>query len=112
MYNIVCDSLGIDPLPNNGTLRLPLHPVGLHSDEDTPPVERPADPPEPTSSTVVSPEPTSSASDAPTEPSTSDPDSHNEKGSWWGSLLDKLVEWKDWAGELITAEEDNHPQGA
>lgn len=24
VYNIVCDSLGIEPLPNNGTLRLPL----------------------------------------------------------------------------------------
>ncbi|KAJ5528370.1 pyrophosphatase/phosphodiesterase [Penicillium frequentans] len=112
VYNIVCDSLGIDPLPNNGTLRLPLHPVGLHSDENTPPVERPADPPAPASPTVVSPEPTSPASDAPTEPSASDPKSHDEKGSWWGSLMDKLVEWKEWAGELITAEKDNHPQGA
>lgn len=33
VYNIVCDSLGIEPKPNNGTLRLPLKPVGLHSDE-------------------------------------------------------------------------------
>ena len=32
VYNIVCDSVGIDPKPNNGTLRLPLKPVGLHSD--------------------------------------------------------------------------------
>lgn len=33
VYNIVCDSLGIEPRPNNGTLRLPLVPIGLHSDE-------------------------------------------------------------------------------
>lgn len=33
VYNIVCDSLGIEPRPNNGTLRLPLVPIGLHSDD-------------------------------------------------------------------------------
>lgn len=31
----MCDSLGIAPKPNNGTLRLPLKPVGLHSDDST-----------------------------------------------------------------------------
>ncbi len=34
VYNIICDSLGIEPNPNNGTLRLPLKPVGLHSDSE------------------------------------------------------------------------------
>ena len=34
VYNIVCDSLGIEPKANNGTLRLPLKPEGLHSDKD------------------------------------------------------------------------------
>lgn len=29
----MCDSLGIEPKLNNGTLRLPLKPIGLHSDE-------------------------------------------------------------------------------
>lgn len=29
----MCDSLGIEPKPNNGTLRLPLKPIGLHSDK-------------------------------------------------------------------------------
>jgi hypothetical protein len=32
LYNIVCDSIGLVPAPNNGTLRLPLKPVGLHND--------------------------------------------------------------------------------
>jgi predicted AlkP superfamily pyrophosphatase or phosphodiesterase len=31
VYGIVCDSLGLPPASNNGTLRLPLEPVGLHS---------------------------------------------------------------------------------
>lgn len=31
VYGIVCDSLGLPPASNNGTLRLPLKPVGLHS---------------------------------------------------------------------------------
>ncbi|KAL1302457.1 hypothetical protein AAFC00_002849 [Neodothiora populina] len=43
VYNIVCDSLGIDPKPNNGTLRLPLKPVGLHREGPT--VDVPDDPP-------------------------------------------------------------------
>lgn len=45
MYNIVCDSLGLPPKPNNGTLRLPLRPVGLHTPETTP-----SDPQDPVSS--------------------------------------------------------------
>jgi hypothetical protein len=32
VYNIVCDSLGIEGRPNNGTLRLPLKPVGIHGE--------------------------------------------------------------------------------
>jgi len=47
VYNIICDSLGIEPNPNNGTLRLPLKPVGLHSNEPTSPDDITADlPPE------------------------------------------------------------------
>lgn len=45
VYNIVCDSLGIQPKPNNGTLRLPLKPVGLH--DYPPPGEIPDDPQSP-----------------------------------------------------------------
>ncbi|KAI0125133.1 type I phosphodiesterase/nucleotide pyrophosphatase [Xylariales sp. AK1849] len=35
VYNILCDSLGMGPMPNNGTLRLPLKTVGLHDDPAT-----------------------------------------------------------------------------
>ncbi|CAK7232566.1 hypothetical protein SBRCBS47491_008314 [Sporothrix bragantina] len=41
VYNMICDSIGIDPKPNNGTLRLPLKPIGLH---DAAPIEEPLDP--------------------------------------------------------------------
>lgn len=44
VYNIICDSVGVQPVPNNGTLRLPLKPVGLHSDPDAPKPSTPADP--------------------------------------------------------------------
>lgn len=61
MYNIVCDSVGLEPKPNNGTLRLPLSPIGLHDPQTA--VEEPADPPthtlEPTSSVGSQPMPTS-----------------------------------------------------
>ena len=33
VYNIICDSIGIQPKPNNGTLRLPFKTQGLHHDE-------------------------------------------------------------------------------
>ncbi|KAI3321657.1 Phosphodiest-domain-containing protein [Xylariaceae sp. AK1471] len=42
VYNILCDSIGMEPMPNNGTLRLPLKVVGLHNDEIV--LEQPEDP--------------------------------------------------------------------
>lgn len=33
VYNIICDSLGLRPVPNNGTLRLPLTTEGVHDFE-------------------------------------------------------------------------------
>ena len=56
VYNIVCESIGIKPARNNGTLHLPLRPEGLHSDADAPTLDTPhdadehaetTDPPEP-----------------------------------------------------------------
>ncbi|KAG6313614.1 hypothetical protein E4U44_002465 [Claviceps purpurea] len=55
VYNILCDSLGITPAPNNGTLRLPLQAVGTHSPENQ--VPSPADPPLSTSTALSSPSP-------------------------------------------------------
>ncbi|KAF7559828.1 hypothetical protein G7046_g4334 [Stylonectria norvegica] len=42
VYNMLCDSVGIEPVANNGTLRLPLKPIGLHDPDETP--ETPEDP--------------------------------------------------------------------
>lgn len=42
VYNILCDSIGLAPIANNGTLRLPLRPIGLHDPEVV--MEEPPDP--------------------------------------------------------------------
>ncbi|SPN99740.1 related to nucleotide diphosphatase [Cephalotrichum gorgonifer] len=34
VYNMLCDSVGIIPASNNGTMRLPLRPLGLHGADD------------------------------------------------------------------------------
>ena len=44
VYNIVCDSLGIEPVSNNGTLRLPLRTQGIHDFDE--PIDMPHDPQE------------------------------------------------------------------
>ncbi|KAI2781317.1 Phosphodiest-domain-containing protein [Daldinia loculata] len=45
VYNILCDSIGMQAMPNNGTLHLPLKIVGLHDPETV--LEEPADPVKP-----------------------------------------------------------------
>lgn len=44
VYNILCDTLGIEPRPNNGTIRLPFKTTGLHDPEA---YEQPPDDPPP-----------------------------------------------------------------
>jgi predicted AlkP superfamily pyrophosphatase or phosphodiesterase len=64
LYNILCDSLHITPASNNGTLRLPLKPVGLHNDTEAAGNETPDDPPVSSSSlsSLSSSSPSSSSS--------------------------------------------------
>ena len=105
LYNIVCDTLGVVPAPNNGTLRLPLKPVGHHADINAPQPETPYDPPpndvgEPLSSTALvasetlvfsSTEISASSTPAPqTAPEKEQPDTGDEppKG--------KLHKWWEW----------------
>ncbi|KAH0290898.1 Phosphodiest-domain-containing protein, partial [Aureobasidium sp. EXF-3399] len=59
VYNLVCDSVGVVPKPNNGTLRLPLKPIGLH--DFMPPSDMPEDMPEDPPSSESSDQPTSIA---------------------------------------------------
>lgn len=35
VYNILCGSVGLTPMPNNGTLHLPLRTIGMHESPDT-----------------------------------------------------------------------------
>ncbi|KAA8648373.1 hypothetical protein EYZ11_007320 [Aspergillus tanneri] len=118
VYNIICDSLGITPLPNNGTLRLPLKPVGFHSDEDTPPFDDPSDPPVSITAThatsslapaIVAPEqqPTTPTNEAAGQ---SEPDSESDDKwglTWWGTLWNKLKELKGWASDAFETVKEN-----
>ncbi|OAX81145.1 hypothetical protein ACJ72_04512 [Emergomyces africanus] len=119
VYNIVCDSLEIEPHPNNGTLRLPLNPLGLHSDPDSPGVENPDDPPVSasasnavvTSKTLIhypnQPSVTMHSPGTPEPTSTSENDGQDRDASSKGSssLWDKFlnrIEWlKNWAQGLL-----------
>jgi hypothetical protein len=116
------------PMPNNGTLRLPLKPVGLHDSQTT--LEAPADP-EPTPAAVesvtgvmsISPIETSSAADAnegppaavgvdppdePNEPEENDGEDGDDKfdsiGDFWDWFTGKLDHlW----GKLTGSKEDS-----
>lgn len=91
VYNILCDSLGIEPQPNNGTLRLPLQPVGLHSDAT---VDLPKESP---NTTIPS---------QPDQPG--HPDSEDDTGpTWWATLWGKVNDFKHWAGSMAEAVKDN-----
>lgn len=104
VYNIVCDTLGIMPMPNNGTLRLPLVPIGLHSDlpptDDDFPTDLPSDHIMPT--VPATPDTITSATSVikmPTGQSESDSKENDaeESKSFWDYLKAKLDAAKSWA---------------
>ncbi|EFE29507.1 uncharacterized protein ARB_03653 [Trichophyton benhamiae CBS 112371] len=110
VYNIICDSLRVQPHPNNGTLRLPLKPVGLHSDGKSPPIENldDQDPPKSTSSkTPVStrsplPHPTAATGNAgipPPPPLQTTQQSQGRPSSIIDRIIDKV---KGWTGDLLS----------
>lgn len=114
VYNIICDSLGLPPQPNNGTLRLPLKPIGLHSDAGAPAVEDPSDPP--ATSTFVADTPTHAApadskptspAEAPAGPNPDSGTEDDERPTWWGTLWGKVGEVKDWATDVVDTVKDN-----
>ncbi|KAJ5555802.1 Type I phosphodiesterase/nucleotide pyrophosphatase/phosphate transferase [Penicillium sp. DV-2018c] len=110
VYNILCDSLGVNPLPSNGTLRLPFKTVGLHSDESAPVLDTPPDPPAPTSTTAGPAQPPPQFTTPATPPPATDHESDDEKGStWWGTLVHKFEEVKDWAGGVADAIQGKRP---
>ncbi|KAM5483081.1 hypothetical protein MaudMau93_006479 [Microsporum audouinii] len=107
VYNIICDSLRIKPCPNNGTLRLPLKPVGLHSDGKTAPIENLDDLDPQPSITVPAParpplqRPTAPAEEtstpAPPEPADQ---SQKKSSSFWGRVISRF---KGWTNYLISS---------
>lgn len=128
VYNIICDSLHITPRPNNGTIRLPLTPVGLHTDEGSPPDEVPADPPVETGNETTStdvPVPTMAIGvDIPDmEPkrpvvydSNSEPAKKTGKEkaatTWWAYFTGRLEAARAWAlGVLSDSDEDESQTG-
>jgi hypothetical protein len=132
VYNIICDSLCLTPNPNNGTLRLPLKPVGLHSPETA--ASDPLDPVDPTATTdpgtdaiSISPIEASSAAD-PSEvppsfvgvdpvdggekPPVEDDDKgkgadEEEKDGFWDYLYGKLEGFKEWIAGLADSGNDS-----
>lgn len=105
MYNIVCDSLGIEPKPNNGTLRLPLQPIGLHSGQpatsDDIPEDLPSD-----ASVAAGVSYANTTNKAPlSEPPGNDvktaQNSSQSDNSYWAFFMAKLEAAKAWADKMI-----------
>lgn len=107
---MICDSINVTPAPNNGTLRLPLKPIGLHSDPDTPANETPSDPPPHSSSASPSPSPSPSPSEIPSPASTppasqtsSAPPAQSSEAemAWWQYLTHKAQHMQEWVDEFL-----------
>lgn len=77
VYNILCDTIGVEPKANNGTLRLPLKPNGVHNEDFFEPNHLHDDPPAsaPASFTAIkSVDPTSAPTPTDTAPDAAAPD--------------------------------------
>ena len=115
MYNIICDSIGIEPRPNNGTLRLPLKPVGLHSDKPDMPDDTPIDfPPDNTSANA--PEASHPANDKliiiEEDQSTGEQkETKVEMDNFWAYLKAKMAAAREWAKKVLASLKNNHKDG-
>lgn len=109
VYNIVCDSLGMAPHSNNGTLRLPLKTIGLHSDFDTAGPEVPSDPVD--HDTDTSPVNDQGTEEDPsagtTQPDNTEGNEIEEKSSWWKFIHEGLQKAKDWAKQFVDSIKGN-----
>ena len=115
VYNIVCDSVGVKPHPNNGTLQLPLKTDGLHSDDGAPQLDTPEDASNEEETEGVSTSlPVPSQSGDTNGSVTGEPDAETEetrpdsKAEWWKFIHDQLQKAKDWAKQFIDSIKDNH----
>lgn len=103
VYNILCDSIGVKPNPNNGTLRLPLMPVGLHG-EDILAGETPVDDFPSTTTTVAQSAETAPAGESDATNSTSSDDFVTS--SPVGKIKDLATSWLDWFHDRISGVKD------
>ena len=108
VYNIICDSIGIEPKPNNGTLRLPLKPIGLHSDEgysEKPPMVVDFDGPETTGSNSAEfnqGDLDSEVVDADTSTTESNEEESEEAlDSFWSYMKAKMKAAMEWAHGVV-----------
>ncbi|ERF70989.1 hypothetical protein EPUS_03268 [Endocarpon pusillum Z07020] len=121
VYNIICDSLGIKPHANNGTLRLPLSTVGLHDDSDAPELETPHDPPqEAPPFNGIEPGHMERPNQGPAlrpgaENDTTETNEAEEKGdaemTWWDIMHDRIEKAKEWAKKIIEKLKGNSEDG-
>ena len=118
VYNIICDSIGIEPKSNNGSLRLPLKPVGLHSDKSDVADDTPADF---TSDEASSKEPETSKASGDSKPSSDeltiieeDPvtgeikETKVEMNNFWEYVKAKMAAAQNWAKKVLASLKGNH----
>ncbi len=120
VYNIICDSLGIKPHANNGTLRLPLSTVGLHEDVAVPDLETPHDPPQdfppsneikpghmerPNQGPPFRPGAENDTTKTDGTPEIQPEKESEEKGggekTWWDVMIDRIEKTKEWAKKIV-----------
>ena len=109
VYNIICDSIGIEPKPNNGTLRLPLKPIGLHSDElETPTISDvvdisagPSASPAPSNQTIPNPEAVDVNPPAEEPPVSNEGETEEELENFWSYMKAKMKAAMEWAHGIV-----------
>lgn len=96
-------------MPNNGTLRLPLVPIGLHSDlpltDDDSPTDFPSDPTPTVATTSDLAASATSVVNTPTSQSEGNAKENDaeENGSFWDYLKAKLDAAKSWAVSVFSS---------
>ncbi|KXT12754.1 hypothetical protein AC579_679 [Pseudocercospora musae] len=109
VYNILCDSLGLEPRPNNGTIRLPFQTDGLHDFEAFVPEPDDPAPTDHIDASILLPPPVIAA-DADSfnppvaEAAIDDGDGTQDKtasGSWREWFNDKIQDFKQWASGVF-----------
>ncbi|KAI9892635.1 MAG: ectonucleotide pyrophosphatase phosphodiesterase [Vezdaea aestivalis] len=126
VYNIVCDSISVSPKPNNGTLRLPLKPVGLHTAPEPVPSDPTETPPLPanlsTSSSIPQATPGIGVDDpgagAPERPTVLDDgdsqvtdDAKSKLHEWLHYFKDKVKGVKNWITNLLPGKKKDDEKG-